>query len=78
MHAATDTRGEGGIRNCELQRNKRNLDRPFKLLSETSDFGNFTIENLYRVSRKKKKKLDRLDYSVIIERVLSYDKTSIR
>lgn len=26
----------------------------------------------------KKKKLDRLDYSVIIERVLSYDKTSIR
>lgn len=54
MHAATDTRGEGGIRNCELQRNKRNLDRPFKLLSETSDFGNFTIENLYRVSRKKK------------------------
>lgn len=76
MHAATDTRGEGGIRNCELQRNKRNLDRPFKLLSEMSDFGNFTIENLYRVSRKKK--LDRLDYSVIIERVLSYDKTSIR
>lgn len=55
MHAATDTRGEGGIRNCELQRNKRNLDRPFKLLSETSDFGNFTIENLYRVSRKKKR-----------------------
>lgn len=37
-----------------IQRSKRNLDRPFKLLSETSDFGNFTIENLYRVSRKKK------------------------
>lgn len=40
-----------------IQRSKRNLGRPFKLLPEASNFGNFTIEDLYRGEKKERKQI---------------------